>query len=745
LGGADAGNYTLAGSTATLSGAASITPATISAVTGLTASNKVYDATTAAALNAASAGFTGKLGSDTLTVATASGNFVDKNAGNGKTVNVSGLTLGGADAGNYTLASSTATLSGAANITPATISAVTGLTASSKVYDATTAAALNAASAGFTGKLGSDTLTVATATGNFADKNAGIGKTVNVSGLTLGGADAGNYTLASSTATLSGAANITPASITAVTGITASNKVYDATTAAALNAASAGFTGKLGSDTLTVATATGNFVDKNAGNGKTVDVSGLTLGGADAGNYTLASSTATISSAANITPAPVTASVTAANKTYDGTTAAVTQGTVSGVFVGDSVDLLTTGAFSDKNAGPGRTVNVTASLSGADASNYTLSLSGGGTTTADIARRALTVAPTVAPKTYDATTDASASLSDNRVAGDMLNVTYGSASFSDKNAGSGKAVTILGIAVSGLDAGNYSFSPSVMTVGTVTPAVLTVGAIGQSRPYDGGTQASASLTDNRFAGDQLTLGFGSASFANALIANAVPISVGGIRITGGADQGNYVLANTATSTTADIQLPVQAPAPVVEAPLTPRRFEPLIPPVPVTPPAPALELVVAGVTPAASQKAAAAPSTLGTVTPAAAAGTGSAGEGGAIRSNPGNATDTISVTLVRESAGAQSGLVAVAVPRTITAAGSGFSFPLPSDVARALGDQPVQVSLMEGAALPAWLHYASDAKSFTANAAPAGALPLDLLIRSGKRQWTVTITETNAR
>ncbi|WP_163364873.1 YDG domain-containing protein, partial [Escherichia coli] len=68
-----------------------------------------------------------------------------------------------------------------------------------------------------------DNLTVATSTGNFSDKNVGTGKTVNITGLTLGGTDAGNYTLASSTASTT--ANITAAQLGAITGITAANKV----------------------------------------------------------------------------------------------------------------------------------------------------------------------------------------------------------------------------------------------------------------------------------------------------------------------------------------------------------------------------------------------------------------------------------------------------------------------------------------------------------------------------------------
>jgi hypothetical protein len=47
---------------------------------------------------------------------------------------------------------------------------------------------------------------------NFADRNVGTGKTVTVSGISMGGADAGDYALNSASATTS--ANITPATLT---------------------------------------------------------------------------------------------------------------------------------------------------------------------------------------------------------------------------------------------------------------------------------------------------------------------------------------------------------------------------------------------------------------------------------------------------------------------------------------------------------------------------------------------------
>jgi hypothetical protein len=255
-------------------------------ITGITAANKTYDGTTSATLDTSGAGFTGMISGDSLTVAGATGAFADKNAGRGKTVTISGLTLGGADASNYTLAATTATTM--ADIAKAAITA-TGITAANKTYDGTTNVTLDASGASFTGMISGDSLTIVGATGAFSDKNAGVGKTVTISDLTFGGADAGNYSLAAMTTTT---ADIAKATITAITGITASDKTYDGSTAASLNTSTARFSGMIAGDQLGIASALGVFDSATPGSGKPVTITGLTLGGADAGNYTLANTTA---------------------------------------------------------------------------------------------------------------------------------------------------------------------------------------------------------------------------------------------------------------------------------------------------------------------------------------------------------------------------------------------------------------------------------------------------------------------
>src|SRR5207302_10758672 len=104
-------------------------------------------------------------------------------------------------------------------------------------------------SAALVGVAGGDTVTLNTgsALGVCADKAVGNGKTASGSGLTLGGADAANYTLAQPSAT----ANITAKGLT-VTGVTAGNKVYDGNASATLNVGSAALVGVASGDTVTL-------------------------------------------------------------------------------------------------------------------------------------------------------------------------------------------------------------------------------------------------------------------------------------------------------------------------------------------------------------------------------------------------------------------------------------------------------------------------------------------------------------
>src|SRR5204862_7648048 len=133
-------------------------------------------------------------------------------------------------------------------------------------------------------RLVGDFFTSSNSEATFADKDIGTNKTVTVSGIALSGTDAANYAF-NTTATAN--ADITPKALT-ISGIIADGKVYDATAATTIHTGSAALVGVVGSEavTLDVSSAVGAFSDKTVATGKTVSVSGATIGGADVANYT---------------------------------------------------------------------------------------------------------------------------------------------------------------------------------------------------------------------------------------------------------------------------------------------------------------------------------------------------------------------------------------------------------------------------------------------------------------------------
>lgn len=165
------------------------------------------------------------------------------------------------------------------------------------------------------------------------------------------------------------------------------------------------------------------------------------------------------------------------NKIYDGGIAASLS--LSGT---PSAALLPgTASFNDKNAGLAKAINF-ANYALTDSGQYSL-FATTGTTTANIAQRALSVTATGSDKVYDGTTAASVLLRDNRIAGDTLNLSYGSANFTDPNAGAGKSVIVGGLNLAGLDAANYRHNSLYVATANITPAQLDITAANASKSY----------------------------------------------------------------------------------------------------------------------------------------------------------------------------------------------------------------------------------------------------------------------
>ena len=127
-------------------------------------------------------------------------------------------------------------------------------------------------------------------------------------------------------------------------GFTAGSKTYDGTTAATVQTRT--LAGVIGSDDVSLIGGTASFNNANAGAGKTVTLTGTTLGGAAAGNYSLTSVNATT---ADIAKANAVLTLTGYYGTYDGLAHEAT-GLATGV-LGETLSGLNMAVTSHTNAG----------------------------------------------------------------------------------------------------------------------------------------------------------------------------------------------------------------------------------------------------------------------------------------------------------------------------------------------------------------------------------------------------------
>jgi hypothetical protein len=424
---------------------------------------------------------------------------------------------------------------------------VSGAAANNKVYDGGTVATLNFSGASLVGLCNWDsstTLNTSGAAGQFADQNIGTNKTVTVSGLALSGTNAAGYTLTQPGLT----ANITPAPLnvsasgTLVYGQDPANAVYTAvyyplqgtdTTSVVTGSA----------DFHTDATAT-NYINSYVGTNYTVFVDDT--GTLSSPNYTFAVGT---NGFLTITPAALTVThVTASDKVYDGTTGATLNldgAGLDGLVNGDdaSVSLNTNnaaGTFDNKNVGVNKTVYVTGLVTvGALGTNYSLVQP---TTIASIAKAPLTVTATGVDKTYDCTTAATVTFSDNRVAGDVL-TNSGWASFSDKNVGTGKTVTVTSININGTDAGNYTVADDTTnTTASINPRSLAVTANNFSRAYGAANPTFTGVISGLQSCDYITATYACSATNNSPVGSQYSI------IPTIVDTNNYLANYTATTT-----------------------------------------------------------------------------------------------------------------------------------------------------------------------------------------------------
>ena len=227
-----------------------------------------------------------------------------------------------------------------------------------------------------------------TLTGTITDGT----RSVSISGVTYNRAGSGVVLTAtrtsgdSLTAGNSGSFTVDPATVTVGSGLTANSKVYTGTTAATISLNNVVLSGVLAGDAANVALSTNSctatFASATVGTNQTVTVSGLTLTGSAAGNYTLTQP----SLSANIIPATLTVTANSATRPFGAPNPAFTasyngfvNGEGSGVLSGTLV-LSTTATISS----PVGAYPIVLSQATLNSPNYTFNLVNGTLTVTEV-------------------------------------------------------------------------------------------------------------------------------------------------------------------------------------------------------------------------------------------------------------------------------------------------------------------------------------------------------------------------
>ena len=506
-------------------------------------------------------------GSADKNVKRSGGNIVDKDILYKVAINGNATNYSFKKGGTVTNAESGLELSATGKITPKDLSGA--LKKVTKVYDGTKN--VDPTKVGFKtgtdGVISGDTVTLNSHTETFQSENVnGDGTTqmidgtpqknwVNYSNLSLGGAQAGNYTIAS---TAKGLGEITPYVLNPTSvdfSITQASKTYDGTKTVKWTDGSSAPSDQKKYITSATVNINGNHVNvlndlevtsaeydtKNVDSGRSANrvTYNLSYTG-QSGNFSLGGAS-TFAKKYNgvITKKDVTVTVKSPlTKTYDATTgvlgvaknsanAVVNTANdiigMTGLVSGDGATNESTATYANKNAGTGKVVNYDVKLDSANAGNYNLKYNGAITSSISTNNNTITkrkVDVTFAPvtKSYDGTPtntsitpsvsaadaavlqrDSSAHVSGTNLTG-LTGVTsqYGTgttdATFAaNPNAGTNKSVQYAGIGTAmgtAFGANNYEFATNGYGKGTITKANInasdvTFAASNAAKVYDG--------------------------------------------------------------------------------------------------------------------------------------------------------------------------------------------------------------------------------------------------------------------
>ena len=357
-----------------------------------------------------------------------------------------------------------------------------------------------------------------------------------------------------------------------VTGITATDRYY-AKDNLEVTLTGGTLTGVISGDTVTIdlTKAKGMMTDANAGTGKAVIVTGVALGGADKDNYKLKEQPTGVT--VNITRADAGVIITGAptEKTYGNADFTLTatktapetpgnNGKWTWTSSDDTVLKIVSGADS---------ATATVQVLKASATDVTLTVTYSSITHYDTANVTIKVNKkdvtitglSAGNKDYDRSTSATptgTAVIDGKVGSDDVTVTAGTASFDNKNVGTGKTVTFTGYSLSGTDAGNYNLKaqPASVTANIAAKEVTVTGITATNRSYEKDNLSVALISGmltGVITGDTVTIDLtnakGTMTDANAGTGKAVTVT--GVAL-GGDDKGNYKLVGPLPTVTVNI-------------------------------------------------------------------------------------------------------------------------------------------------------------------------------------------------
>jgi filamentous hemagglutinin family protein len=529
----------------TQSAKGTITPAQLTA--DITNGSSVYGNT----LNAGTATLNGVIGTDAVgtsavTINTA-GNLSTSNHLNAGSYNgIEAVTLTGTDAKDYTVV--TAAGSGNYTVTQRV------LTASIADGSSTYGNAVDAGAVTLGNVVGSDKVTGGTATVNSTPANqstsgnldAGTYSQSVAAGVT--GADAKDYTFAGATNASSYTVNQRTIAVASIaTGSSTYGDALDPGAATLSNVVS----GDKVNSAVSVNTAGNTSTSGNLNAGNFTGIESVTgISGTDAANYKLAAGGATGNY--DVAQRLLTGAIADNSSTYGNTvnSGSVALGNViSGDNVSGSVAITSTAAnlSTSGNLDAGKYAE-TATISGADAKDYTSGVTNG---TYTVNQRALTASIADGSSTYGNAVNAGSVTLNNTISGDMVNagaatVTSTAANQSTSNhLDAGTYAQAVAAGVTGTDAANYNFAGATNAASyTVNQRALTGNVADASSTYGNAVSAGAVTLGNVVSGDVVN-GQGAVSSTAANLSTSGHLDAGAYNETAsisGADAANYTYA-----------------------------------------------------------------------------------------------------------------------------------------------------------------------------------------------------------